>query len=99
MRLPAGNQVDVLATLHRDELTAAELDGVVDLVLAARGQSQEAYILDQPRPRCSKRGSRRDGPGTLDSASLAIALRDALLVCLTAWAAWRSGCTVKAALV
>ena len=50
MRLPAGNQVDVLATLHRDELTAAELDGVVDLVLAARGQSQEAYILEQPRP-------------------------------------------------
>jgi ParB/RepB/Spo0J family partition protein len=50
VRLPAGNQVDVLATLHRDELTAAELDGVVDLMLAARSQSQEAYILDQPRP-------------------------------------------------
>jgi ParB/RepB/Spo0J family partition protein len=50
VRLPAGNQVDVLATLHRDELTAAELDGVVDLVLAAGGQSQEAYILAQPRP-------------------------------------------------
>ena len=33
VRLPAGNQVDVLATLHRDELTAAELDGVVDLLL------------------------------------------------------------------
>jgi ParB/RepB/Spo0J family partition protein len=50
VRLPAGNQVDVLATLHRDELTAAELEGVVDLVLAARSQSQEAYILAQPRP-------------------------------------------------
>ena len=36
VRLPAGNQVDVLATLHRDELTAAELGGVVDLVLAAQ---------------------------------------------------------------
>ena len=36
--------------LHRDELTAAELDGVVDLILAARSQSREAYILDQPRP-------------------------------------------------
>ena len=32
VRLPAGNQVDVLATLHRDELTAAELDGVVGSV-------------------------------------------------------------------
>ena len=50
MRLPAGNQVDVLATLHRDELTAAELDGVVDLLLTARSQSQEEYILAQPRP-------------------------------------------------
>ena len=50
VRLPAGNQVDVLATLHRDELTAAELDGVVDLLLTARSQSQEEYILAQPRP-------------------------------------------------
>ena len=50
VRLPAGNQVDVLATLHRDELTAAELDGVVDLLLAPRGHSQEEYILAQPRP-------------------------------------------------
>ena len=49
VRLPAGNQVEVLATRQRDELTAAELDGVVDLLLAARGQSQEEYILAQPR--------------------------------------------------
>jgi hypothetical protein len=39
----------VLATLHRDELTAAELDGVVDLLLTARSQSQQEYILAQPR--------------------------------------------------
>jgi ParB-like chromosome segregation protein Spo0J len=50
VRLPPGNQVDVLATLHRDELTAAELDGVVDLLLTVRGQSQQEYILAQPRP-------------------------------------------------
>jgi len=49
VRLPAGNQVPVLATLHRDKLTAAELNGVVDLLLAAPGQTQEQYILDQPR--------------------------------------------------
>jgi ParB/RepB/Spo0J family partition protein len=48
-RLPAGNQVHVLATLHRDKLTAAELDGVVDLLRAAPGQIQEEYILEQPR--------------------------------------------------
>jgi ParB-like chromosome segregation protein Spo0J len=49
VRLPAGNQPDMLATLHRDELTATELDGVVDLLLAAPGRSQEEYILAQPR--------------------------------------------------
>jgi hypothetical protein len=38
----------VLATLHRDELTAAQLDGVVDLRLAAPGQTQHKYILAQP---------------------------------------------------
>ena len=49
VRLPAGDQVPVLATLHRDKLTAAELDGVVDLIQAAPGQIQQRYILDQPR--------------------------------------------------
>jgi ParB-like chromosome segregation protein Spo0J len=73
VRLPAGNQVHLLATLHRDKLTAAELDGVVDLLQAAPGQIQEAYILQQPRqalrqarqetgwawdPRLSKAGNR-----------------------------------------
>ena len=34
---------------HRDELTAAELDGVVDLLAAAPARSQQEYILAQPR--------------------------------------------------
>jgi len=49
VRLPAGNQVDVLGTRQRDELTAAELDGVVDLLLTAAGRPQQEYILAQPR--------------------------------------------------
>ena len=49
VRLPAGNQPDVLATLHRDELTAAELEGVVGLLGAAPGRSQQEFILEQPR--------------------------------------------------
>jgi hypothetical protein len=49
VRLPTGNQGEVLATLHRDDLTADELNGVVDLLLAAPGQSQQEYILAQPR--------------------------------------------------
>jgi hypothetical protein len=49
VRLPAGNQPELLATLRRDKLTAAELDGVVNLLQAAPGQTQEEYILAQPR--------------------------------------------------
>src|SRR3974390_655366 len=49
VRLPAGNQSEVLTTLRRDDLTTAEVDGVVDLLLAAPGQSQQEYILAQPR--------------------------------------------------
>lgn len=49
VRLPAGNQAEVLAALHRDELTAAELDGVVNLLGATPGRSQQEYILAQPR--------------------------------------------------
>src|SRR5262249_51270969 len=37
VRLPAGNQPEVLATFLSDELTAAELEGVVDLLDAAPG--------------------------------------------------------------
>jgi len=49
VRLPAGNQPEVLAALHRDALTAAELEGVVDLLAAAPGRSQQEFILEQPR--------------------------------------------------
>jgi ParB/RepB/Spo0J family partition protein len=49
VRLPAGNQPEVLGTFHRHELTAAELEGVVDLLAAAPGRSQQEFILAQPR--------------------------------------------------
>jgi ParB-like chromosome segregation protein Spo0J len=49
VRLPAGNQPEVLAAFHRDELTAAELEGVVDLLAAAAGRAQQEFILEQPR--------------------------------------------------
>jgi ParB/RepB/Spo0J family partition protein len=49
VRLPAGNQLDVLAARQRHELTAAELDGVVELMRAAAGRTQQEYILEHPR--------------------------------------------------
>jgi len=48
-RLPAGNQVDVLAAARRESLTAGELRGVVDLLLAAGTQEKRQFILDKPR--------------------------------------------------
>jgi ParB/RepB/Spo0J family partition protein len=49
VRLPAGNQAEVVATFHHHELTAAELDGVVDLLLTAPARTQQEYVLAQPR--------------------------------------------------
>jgi hypothetical protein len=49
IQLPAGNQVDALAAFYRDGLMAAELDGVVNLFLAAPGQKPEEHILAFPR--------------------------------------------------
>ena len=58
VRLPAGNQPDVLATLHREELTAAELDGVVDLLSPHRAdRSRSTSWPNRARP-CSRRGRR-----------------------------------------
>lgn len=48
-RLPAGNQDHVLETARRDSLTAAELRGVIDLLLAAGTQEKRQFILDKPR--------------------------------------------------
>jgi ParB-like chromosome segregation protein Spo0J len=49
VRLPAGNQAAVLATFRREELTLAELEGIVELLRTAPGQAQQDYLLAQPR--------------------------------------------------
>jgi ParB-like chromosome segregation protein Spo0J len=49
VQLPAGNQAEVLATLRREQLSAAELAGVVELLQATAGRTQQEYILAQPR--------------------------------------------------
>lgn len=49
VRLPAGNQAEVVATVHRNKLTATELEGVVGLLGAAPGRAQQEYILAEPR--------------------------------------------------
>jgi len=48
-RLPTGNQPEVLAVARRESLTAEELRGVVDLLLAAASRQKEEYVLAKPR--------------------------------------------------
>ena len=49
VRLPAGNQAEVLAAQRREGLTAAELAGVVDVFLTTAGRGQQEFVLAQPR--------------------------------------------------
>jgi ParB-like chromosome segregation protein Spo0J len=48
-RLPAGNQVEIVAAARREHLTAVEVHGVVDLVAACSSRPQAEFILEQPR--------------------------------------------------
>jgi ParB-like chromosome segregation protein Spo0J len=48
-RLPAGNQVEVVAAARREHLTAAELHAVVDLIVACTSRPQVEFILQEPR--------------------------------------------------
>ena len=46
-RLPAGNQAEVVAAARREQLTAAEVHGVVDLMVACSGRPQVEFILHE----------------------------------------------------
>jgi ParB-like chromosome segregation protein Spo0J len=49
VRLPAGNQSEALAAARRDSLTAEELRGVVDLLLASGTREKTNFVLAHPR--------------------------------------------------
>jgi ParB-like chromosome segregation protein Spo0J len=49
VRLPAGNQQGALEAGRRHSLSAAELRGVVDLLLASGTREKAAFVLEQPR--------------------------------------------------
>ena len=49
VRLPAGNQAEALASARRESLTAEELRGVVDLLLASGTREKTAFVLEKPR--------------------------------------------------
>lgn len=49
VRLAAGNQQEALETGRRHSLTAAELRGVVDLLLVSGTREKTAFVLERPR--------------------------------------------------
>ncbi|MGA8498878.1 MAG: ParB N-terminal domain-containing protein, partial [Xanthobacteraceae bacterium] len=49
VRLPAGNQAEVLQVARREALNTAEVRGVVDLLLGSASRDQEQYVLAEPR--------------------------------------------------
>ncbi len=49
VRLPAGNQQGALETGRRNSLSAAELRGVVDLLLVSGTREKATFVLERPR--------------------------------------------------
>jgi ParB-like chromosome segregation protein Spo0J len=54
VRLPLGNQAEVLELIRREALSSTELTAIVDLLLECPGQSQRDYILGKPREALSQ---------------------------------------------
>ena len=54
VRLPQGNQGEVLDALRREALSGAEVKGVVDLWLGCAERGQQEYILAHPREALSQ---------------------------------------------
>jgi ParB-like chromosome segregation protein Spo0J len=54
VRLPQGNQAEVLDALRREALSGAELAAVVDIWLRCADRSQQQYILAHPREALSQ---------------------------------------------
>jgi ParB/RepB/Spo0J family partition protein len=54
VRLPQGNQAEVLDAMRREALSGAELAGVVDLWLGCGERAQQQYILAHPREALSQ---------------------------------------------
>lgn len=49
VRLPAGNQTDILELVRREGLSSNELTGIVDLWVECPARVQQQYILQHPR--------------------------------------------------
>jgi len=59
LRLPHGNQLELLECLRRESLTTGEIREVVNLLLAASTREQREFVLEKPRQAISQA---RGGP-------------------------------------
>jgi len=55
VRLPEGNQAEVLQVIRREALSTVELATMVDLLLQCPGRCQEEFILQNPREALSQK--------------------------------------------
>jgi ParB-like chromosome segregation protein Spo0J len=91
LRLPAGNQAEVLQAARREALTAVEVQGVIDLYLSAAGQAQQSYVLGQPREALRTAQARplwQHDPRLSRSGNQAARQVGRLLEELARWLAW-----------
>ena len=49
VRLPEGNQAEVLEVIRREALSSVELTAMVDLLLECPGRRQQDFVLQNPR--------------------------------------------------
>jgi ParB-like chromosome segregation protein Spo0J len=85
-RLPAGNQEELLVVIRRDDLSAAEVRQVVDLLVGCSTREEIEYVLLKPREaiRTAAGGLARSYDPRLSLAGNRLARRlDALLESLT----------------
>jgi ParB-like chromosome segregation protein Spo0J len=91
LRLPVGNQAEVLAAARHEALTAMEVQGVVNLWLGAAGETQRQHLLAQPRAAlrlaqtrpCWQFDPRLSGQGNRTARQLSRLLEE-----LLRWLAW-----------
>jgi ParB-like chromosome segregation protein Spo0J len=91
LRLPVGNQAEILGAARREALTAVEVQGVVDLWLGAAGETQRQHLLAQPREAlrlaktrpCWSFDPRLSGQGNRTARQLSRLLEE-----LLRWLAW-----------
>ena len=91
-RLPAGNQQEALETGRRHSLSAAELRGVVDLLLASGTQEKAAFVLERPRQALREVQAGEVRGWDPRSVRQGIASAATWRRCWTSWRGWQAGC-------